>query len=273
MRALHEVSPGVGAPASASRVRRGRLIVTTPAPAGSGASVLAAALAVRASTRGLHTILIDLDPSAGGIDLLVGAERISGARWPDLAQVRDPLPADGLRSLLPQVPDASLAHVLSMGRTRDADRRALAYRDAAIVQAVVTSAQRDADLVIIDAPNPMVTTEALPWSMADAILLVTGGTVRSFATARDSIETLDPVRTRVGLIVRAPGPRRDHDALALANALHVPLVGELMDEPRLDRQIDDALLPGAHPRSPVGRTADAVLDHLIASAPASRRVA
>src|SRR3954468_21312046 len=37
---------------------------------GAGASVLSAALATRAATRGLHTLLIDGDPLGGGIDLV-----------------------------------------------------------------------------------------------------------------------------------------------------------------------------------------------------------
>lgn len=244
---------------------RSRTVITTPAPAGSGASVLAAALAMRAQARAQRCILIDVDPASGGVDLLVGAERIPGARWPDLAHVRDPLPAGSLAPLLPAVPDAPAVRVLSMTRTPST----VSMPDPAVMRAVLTSAQRESDLVIIDAPTPCHGMTSIPWLDADAILLVTGGSVRAFAAAQSAVAALPRVQGRIGLVVRAPGPRRDHDALALADALTVPLVAEVMHEQHLDRQIDDAMPPGSHPRSPVARTADALLSHLMTSVPTS----
>lgn len=238
-----------------------RTVITTPAPAGSGASVLAAALAMRAHARQQRCIVIDVNPSSGGVDLLLGAERIPGARWPDLAHVQDPLPAGSLMPLLPAAPDAPAVRVISMARTPSA----ASMPDPAVMRAVLTSAQREADLVIIDAPTPCQSMTSIPWHDADAILLVTAGSVRAFAAAQGAVAALSRVQGRIGLVVRAPGPRRDHDALALADALNVPLVAEVMHEQHLDRQIDDAMAPGSHPRSPLARTADALLSQLLTS--------
>lgn len=250
-------------PASSSPTGQGRVIITTPAPAGSGASILAAALAQRAHARQLRTVLMDLDPASGGIDLLVGAERVAGSRWADLAHVRDPLPPNALLTLLPTVPDASGVHVLSMSRNTPANSEPALV--PSVVRAVLTSARREADLVLLDAPPRCHDDRVVPWDFADAILLVTGGSVRAYAAAQRAAEHLASVRSRLGLVVRAPGPRRDHDAVAIADALNIPLVAEVISEVHIDRQIDDAMAPGSYSRSPIARTADRLLSQLIAT--------
>ena len=52
---------------------------------GVGASTLAGAMAQRCVEGGLSSVLVDLDPCSGGVDLLFGAEREPGWRWSDLA--------------------------------------------------------------------------------------------------------------------------------------------------------------------------------------------
>ena len=47
---------------------------------GAGASVFATALAQTAA----DALLVDADPCGGGIDLVLGCERETGLRWPDL---------------------------------------------------------------------------------------------------------------------------------------------------------------------------------------------
>ena len=73
---------------------------------GAGASTLAAALAQHARDAGSRAVLVDLDPLGGGLDLMLGAETATGARWDELAGITgrvddrvllDALPsADGL---------------------------------------------------------------------------------------------------------------------------------------------------------------------------------
>jgi CO dehydrogenase nickel-insertion accessory protein CooC1 len=55
---------------------------------GAGASVLATALALTASRLDRPTMLVDADPYGGGLDLVLGAEKTGGLRWPDLAGTR-----------------------------------------------------------------------------------------------------------------------------------------------------------------------------------------
>ena len=60
-------------------------------PAGSGASVLATAVAVRAARAGVDVVLVDGCPLGGGLDVVLGAEQESGIRW------AGPLPAGRFR--------------------------------------------------------------------------------------------------------------------------------------------------------------------------------
>ncbi len=55
---------------------------------GTGVSTLASGLAWAAARSGIKVGLVELNPSAGGIDLLLGIERKDGWRWPELASAR-----------------------------------------------------------------------------------------------------------------------------------------------------------------------------------------
>ena len=74
-------------------------------------------LAFVAARSGQRTALVDLDPAGGGLDLLVGAERLDGWRWPRLASARG-----HLGDLGDQLPCVDGVEVLSMGRGVDAVR-------------------------------------------------------------------------------------------------------------------------------------------------------
>lgn len=65
---------------------------------GSGASVLAAALA---RAQGEGAVLIDADPHSGGLDLLLGMEQQVGARWNDVNLEKGAVAAEDLWGALP----------------------------------------------------------------------------------------------------------------------------------------------------------------------------
>ncbi len=90
-----------------------RVTVVVGAVGGVGASTLAALLARRRAAAGGSALLVDLDLGRGGIDVLLGLERASGVRWPDLAGVRGTLALDDLDGLLPRWRGVD---VLSAGR-------------------------------------------------------------------------------------------------------------------------------------------------------------
>src|SRR5450759_5675681 len=83
---------------------------------GVGASVLTAAIAVRAALAGLRPVCLDGDRLGGGLDVTLGIEQEPGVRWPDLAGVRGRVDGSELLRRLPSVDDVS---VLSFDRARD----------------------------------------------------------------------------------------------------------------------------------------------------------
>ncbi|MBG6184213.1 secretion/DNA translocation related CpaE-like protein [Arthrobacter sp. CAN_A214] len=68
---------------------------------GAGASTLSCWLADCAGADGLAAVLVDGDPSGGGLDLAFGGERTPGVRWADLAEVQGSLNPAQLGSALP----------------------------------------------------------------------------------------------------------------------------------------------------------------------------
>src|SRR6185436_12518775 len=83
---------------------------------GVGASVLTAAIAVRAAQAGLRVACMDGDRLGGGLDVTLGIEQEHGVRWPDLAGARGRI--DG-PELLRRLPCVDGVHVLSFDRARD----------------------------------------------------------------------------------------------------------------------------------------------------------
>ena len=83
---------------------------------GVGASVLTAAIAVRAAQMGLRPVCLDGDRLGGGLDVTLGIEQERGVRWPDLAGARGRIDGPELLRRLPSVDGVS---VLSFDRARD----------------------------------------------------------------------------------------------------------------------------------------------------------
>lgn len=77
---------------------RGQVVAVIGGCGGAGASWFSVALA-RVAT---DALLVDLDPWGGGIDLLLGAEGVSGLRWPDLAVQGGRLNFSAVREALPR---------------------------------------------------------------------------------------------------------------------------------------------------------------------------
>lgn len=111
-----------------------------PVVGGAGASTLAAALAVVAD----NSVIIDADPFSGGLDLLLGAEQVVGARWGDLNFSSGPLAAEELVKALPRVGKTSL---LTSHRTNCAAPK---FSSHDVVQALDSVSGRD---VVVDLPR------------------------------------------------------------------------------------------------------------------------
>ena len=90
----------------------GNVIAFVPASGGTGATTLAATVAVRAAAAGRSTVVVDLDRLSGRLDVVLGVEQQGGWRWADLADVAGVV--DG-RQLLRQLPSVRGAAVLCFG--------------------------------------------------------------------------------------------------------------------------------------------------------------
>ncbi|MFT3876711.1 MAG: P-loop NTPase [Propioniciclava sp.] len=218
------LAPEVGAGA--------RTIAVVGGSGGVGASTLAAGLALAAARSGLRCALIDADESGGGLDLLLGAERTPGWRWPRLLSARGEV-AD-LRGVLPVVDGVTL---VSLGR------EACALRAEAL-HAVLGALARHHDALIVDAGRVWSPAVAPIVLAADATVLMGAGHVRGLAAAA-------VVRERLGSGPAGVAARRARGATPadlVAEALRLPLWGSVPDERGLAANAEAGELPSHRTR-------------------------
>jgi secretion/DNA translocation related CpaE-like protein len=216
---------------------------------GAGATTLAAAVAVTASRRGVRTMLIDGDPLGGGIDLALGSETGSGARWPDLLNAAGRVSAAALRAALPTVDGLA---VLSW------DRSDVTTLPPEAMRSVLGAAQRSSDLVVVDLPRRADPAAEEAFVRATATFLVVPRDVRSCAAAARLVRPLREVATDLRVVAREPG-LGGLSAVDVAHHLSLPLAAKL----RFDRELPALMDQGRfdpRPRGALGRTAGELLD-------------
>lgn len=231
----------------------GRLVTVIGGCGGVGASSVAAALAVGATTRGLPTMLVDLDVVGGGIDLLVGAEGVAGWRWPRLGAAQG-----HLGDLTGHLPRIGGLDVLSTTRDGDVDQLA-----PEAVGAVLSSATRSHRLVIVDLPRALTpaTSEALRRSVLT--VLVASADVRGIAAARRTADTLrEATTTAIAVVVRRPRTGAIDPEL-VARSTGLSLVGTVGTDTSLRHGADRGDPPGRSARSQLGRLSGRLLDRLL----------
>jgi secretion/DNA translocation related CpaE-like protein len=216
---------------------------------GAGATTLAAAVAVTASRRGVRTMLIDGDPLGGGIDLALGSETGTGARWPDLLNASGRVSAAALRAALPTVDDLA---VLSW------DRSDVTALPPEAMRSVLGAAQRSSDLVVVDLPRRTDPAAEEAFVRSTATFLVVPRDVRSCAAAARLVGPLREVATDLRVVAREPG-LGGLSAVDVAKHLSLPLAAKL----RFDRDLPALMDKGRfdpRPRGALGRTAGELLD-------------
>jgi secretion/DNA translocation related CpaE-like protein len=155
-----------------SPVERGWVVAVGGSCGGAGVSTLATALAVAAAP---GVLLVDADERGGGLDLLLGAERAEGLRWPELTGLRGRVAGEALMAALPEVRGV---HVLAAAR---GDAVPLPV-DAVV--AVVEAARSGGRPVVVDlprGPDPLV--EAV-LAEADLAVLLVPARLRAASAAR-----------------------------------------------------------------------------------------
>lgn len=236
-------------------VERGRLVAVSGSAGGAGASTLAAAVALAA---GPGSLLVDADPWGGGVDLLLGAERSEGLRWPDLVGLRGRVAGD---ALLAALPERDGVHVLA------ADRRAPAEVPAEALVAVAEAGVAEGRTVVLDVPRPGAVPASAAVSGADLAVLVVPARLRATGAARLLTAAEASSWARAALVVRSvPGGLSVGE---VEDAVALPVVAVLGHDRAAVARGERGDPPSIVARSPLGTVARRVLGALARQAPAA----
>ncbi|MBE7189760.1 hypothetical protein [Jatrophihabitans endophyticus] len=226
----------------------GPVIGVVAGSGGAGASSFAAALARAAAARAGRGLLIDVDPTGGGIDVLLGIERDPGARWSGLRLGGGFLEPDALWGGLPRFgPVAVLA-----ADTGDLD-------PAAVGQVIDTGAELGP--VVLDLPRGPTEARDEAAARCRVVVVVARGDLPGLVAARAALTSLPDVPA--GVVVRGG----DVDPAQAAGVVGGALLGELP----LARAGRGGLDPDRLPPS-FTALARGVLDGLAAPRPGRRLV-
>jgi secretion/DNA translocation related CpaE-like protein len=223
---------------------------------GVGASVLTAAIAVRAAKTGLHPACLDGDRLGGGLDVTLGIEQEPGVRWPDLAGARGRIDGPELLRRLPSVDGVS---VLSFDRARDV------RLGAETVDEVLRALSVAVDLVVVDLPRPDHEIFGGLAAAADGLILLAGSGIRDLAGASAVAEHLIRACPDVWLCLRTSG-RGTHFADTVAGALDLPLLAVVREEPSLPADLLHGIPPGSSGKGAMAAAADEVLARCLVAA-------
>src|SRR4051812_12845440 len=218
-----------------SPVEAGWLAVVGGSCGGAGASTVAAALAVAAAP---GSLLVDGDAGGGGLDLLLGAERAEGLRWPELVGLRGRVAGD---ALLASLPESDGVHVLAASRAQ-----AVPVPPEALL-AVALAGRSNGTPVVVDLPrgDPVLTEPVL--AEADLAVLVVPGRLRAASAAR---LLLDGAWSSAVVVARSVpgGPSRREVADVLGRQVFAELGHDRSAAPRGERGEP----PVVSARSPLG---------------------
>ncbi|AHH93701.1 hypothetical protein GCM10010174_23900 [Kutzneria viridogrisea] len=232
----------------------GRVLAVVGGRGGAGASVFTAAVGLAALRSGRRTLLVDCDPLAGGLDLVLGAESAAGLRWPELALGGGRVSASSLRAALPgQDRGQGRLTVLSCDR----DNGEL---NPQAVATVLTSARRGGELVVCDLPRHRSEPAEVVLDHADLAVLVVPAEVRACAAARRVAGQLFGEATQAQVVVRGPAPG-GLSADEVARAVGLPLLTAMRSQPGLAADLERGR-PPTRGRGPLAAAARAVVEAL-----------
>ena len=226
---------------------RGWMVVVGGSCGGAGASTVAAAIALSAAP---GVLLVDADPWGAGLDLLLGAERAEGLRWPELAGLRGRVDGDALAAALPEVGGV---HVLAASRSAPAP-----VPDDALI-AVIEAARAGGRPVVVDLPRPGTGADAV-LAEADLAVLVVPARLRAATAARLLVQAPGSGWSTARLVVRsvAGGLSRDE----VADVVGRPVLSDLPHDRSAVPRGERGEPPAVSLRSPLGALARRVLDGL-----------
>jgi secretion/DNA translocation related CpaE-like protein len=247
---VERVATAVRAP-----VRPGWSAVVGGCCGGAGASTLATALALAAApvTPG-GVLLVDGDGWGGGLDLLLGAERAQGLRWPDLSGLRGRVAGTALVAALPEA-----FGVPVLAASRDAPHEVPDEALAAVVRAGRDSGRG----VVVDLPCRSNPAEAV-LADADLAVLLVPARLRAAAAARalltGTAEPSGPWSAARVVIRSVPGGLSRQE---VSDVVGRSVLAELGHDRSAVARGERGEPPSVVPRSPLG----VLSRHLIAELP------
>jgi secretion/DNA translocation related CpaE-like protein len=213
----------------ATETPQGVLLCCVGGCGGAGASVLAAGLALTAAQELRRpTLLVDLDPFGGGLDLALGGESVGGLRWPELGGTSGRVSGASLREALPSVAGVS---VLATARDQSVEITEEAAR------AVLMAGRRAGDVVVADLPRSPSAAATAAVAAADRVLLVVPAEVRACAAAATTAARLASWTDRTEVVVRQDS-RSSLAPELIARGLELPLAGSTRSESGLLAALD-----------------------------------
>jgi secretion/DNA translocation related CpaE-like protein len=228
---------------------------------GAGASVFAAAIGLTALDMGRDTLLVDCDPLGGGLDLVIGAERSPGMRWPDLRLKSGRIGVSSLRSALPGR-DKGGARLTLLSGARSGDGPT-----AEAVAAVVDAGKRGGETVVCDLPRSPDAAVDAALDRAELAVVVVPAEVRACASARRIACRISERGIRAVAVVRGPAAMRLR-ASEVAEAVGVPLLATIHPDRGMSYSLDHGEF---RPRGSLARAARQVLTALDTENPRTAR--
>lgn len=222
---------------SAPVTKKGLCVAIIPGAGGAGASLLSAGLAFHARQFFSDVVLVDLDESSAGLDVVLGIETQPGMRWQDFHSLTGSISgSDILRGLPARDGVALLTH-------NDSET----IPDKFLPDTIIQQLRGVSGLVIIDFPrftNQVATIEIL--QQCDIAYVVTPSTVRGSASTKKVIVNISKHVANVELVIRNM-PGTNLDALRIAQSIDVPLAGVVNSDPRIVEQIEQGFgVAGIH---------------------------
>jgi secretion/DNA translocation related CpaE-like protein len=231
----------------------GSVVCVVGGSGGVGASTLASGLAFVAARTSQRTMLIDADPRSGGLDLLLGAERTAGWRWPRLATARG-----HLGDLTGQLPNVEGVDLLSMARDDSTPSWDL---QAEQLKSVLQSAMRSHEITVVDLPRTLGAAAGEALRRAKLAVLLVRDDVRGVAAGREVVREHGGACHCLGLVVRR-GRVRLLEPQLVATVVGLPLLGSFVDDPALVLAAERGEPPARSTRSAVAQLCRQLLGDL-----------
>lgn len=153
------------------------------------------------------------------------------------------------------------------GRDRDPGRD-----DDAAMAAVLAAGRRVHDLLVVDLPRNLDDAARTVLADADLVLLIVPAEVRAAAAAGQVAAAVGLLCRDLRVVVRTPGPG-GLDGPTVAEALGLPLQGELRAEPGIARALERGEPPARRGRGPLAQLCGGLLDELLVAQPGLGRSA